>query len=78
MLPLTDVRTVAAALASVERRMQDLAPLSPEAEDAIEAARRLERAAAVSALFPARSPSWQSDHLQIAFRKAVEAGVPLW
>lgn len=72
---VTDLDKLAAALKDLERARADIRPWTPEMDEHAETVRRFERAVAVTVLFPARQP--ETDRLQIAFRHAVAAGVPL-
>lgn len=72
---MTDLDKLAAAMKDLEHARADIRPWTPEMEKHAECVRRFERAVAVRALFPARQP--ETDRLQMAFRNAVAAGVPL-
>lgn len=72
---MTDLDKLAAALKDLERARADIRPWTTEMEKHAECVRRFERAVAVRALFPARQS--EADRLQLAFRKAVAAGIPL-
>lgn len=72
---MTDLDKVATAMKDMERAQQEIRPWTPEMEEHAETVRRFERAVAVRALFAARQP--ESDRLQIAIQRAVNAGVPL-
>jgi hypothetical protein len=72
---MTDLDKIATAMKDLEHARADIRPWTPEMEEHAETVQRFERAVAVRALFPARQP--ETDRLQMAFRKAVDAGVPL-
>lgn len=72
---MTDLDKLATALKDLEHARADLRPWTPEMEEHAETVQRFERAVAVRALFPARQP--ETDRLQIAFRHALAARVPL-
>lgn len=72
---MTDLDKLAAAMKDLEHARADIRPWTPDMEEHAETVQRFERAVAVRALFPPRQP--ENDRLQIAFRNAVAAGVPL-
>lgn len=72
---MTDLDKLSTALRELERALPDQRPWTPEMEEHAETVRHFERAVAVRALFAARQP--ETDRLQIAIQRAVNAGVPL-
>jgi hypothetical protein len=72
---VTDLDKIAAAMKDMERAQQESRPWTPEMEEHAETVRRFERAVATRALFRPRQP--ETDRLQIAIQRAVNAGVPL-
>ncbi|MFN2592340.1 MAG: hypothetical protein ABR532_05850 [Candidatus Dormibacteria bacterium] len=72
---MTDLEKLARLMADVEAEWADPRPWTPEKDEWAEKVRLAERSAAVRAGNSARQP--EGDHLQMAFRKAVEAGARL-
>jgi hypothetical protein len=72
---VTDLDKLSVALRDLEHARMAVRPWTPEMEEHAETVRRFERAVAVRALFAARQP--ETDRLQIAIQRAVNAGVPL-
>lgn len=72
---MTDLDKLATALRDLERARADQRPWTLEMEEHAETVRCFERAVATRALFRPRQP--ETDRLQIAIQRAVNAGVPL-